>query len=72
MIEENKSSIKIGDVEGDVTVSQSQSGGTTAHTNINSNSVTPKKRSRLKWIILAIGLVASMVTILAYFGIKPN
>lgn len=64
MNENKKLKIKIGDVKGDVTVSQNQNGGTTAHTVANK----PKKRSIVKWIMI----VASVVTILTYIGIKPN
>jgi len=68
MSENRKSKIKIGDVKGDVTVSQNQSGGTTAHTVANKL----EKKSFVKWMMIVIGIAASLVTILAYIGIKPN
>ena len=68
MSENKKSKIKIGEVKGDVTVSQNQSGGTTAHTVANK----PEKKSFDKWIIIAISLAALVVAILTYLGIKPN
>ncbi len=72
MTEEGKSSIKIDDVKGDVTVSQDQSGGTTAHTSNSSLGNASAKKSRFKRIVIIVGLAASVVTVLAYFGIKPN
>ena len=64
-----KSKIRIGNVKGDVTISQDQSGGTTAH---ETGTATDKKPSKSKWsIITVIFVVASIVTILTYFGVKP-
>lgn len=68
MSENKKSKIRVGDVKGDVIVSQNQSSGTTTHTVVNK----PEKKSFVKWIIIVIGLAASLVTILTYFSIKPN
>lgn len=72
MNKNKNSNIKIGDVEGDVTVSQEQSGGVTTHTSNVSNNSEPEKKSRVKLIIVIIGAIASIVTVLTYFGIKPN
>jgi hypothetical protein len=65
-----KSKIRIGNVKGDVTISQDQSGGTTAH---ETRTASDKKPSKSKWsTIKVIGIVAAIVTILTYLGIKPG
>ena len=64
-----KSKIRIGNVKRDVIISQDQSGGTTAH---ETRTATDKKPSKSKWsIITVIVTVASIATILTYFGVKP-
>ncbi len=64
-----KSNIRIDYVKGDVTISQDQSGGTTTH---ETRTDTDKKASKSKLsIITGIVVVASIVTILTYFGVKP-
>lgn len=69
LMPKNKPKISIGDVNGDVIISQNQSGGTTAH---GARTVTDKKPSKSKWsIITVIFVVAAIITILTYFGIKP-
>lgn len=61
--------LSIGNVKGDVTISQDQSGGTTAH---ETGTATGKKHSKFVWsIITAIFVVASIATILTYFDVKP-
>lgn len=64
-----KSSVHIGSVRGDVTISQDQSGGTTAHEN---RTADDKKAPKSRWsIVKVIGIVAGIVAILTYLGIKP-
>ncbi len=64
-----KSKISIGDVKGDVIISQDQSGGTTAHETRTGND---KKPSKSKCSIITIIAVATLIlAILTYFGIKP-
>jgi len=65
-----KSKIRIGNVKRDIIISQDQSGGTTAH---KTRTATGKKSSKSKWsiIITVILVVASIVTILTYLGIRP-
>ncbi len=64
-----KSKIRIGNVKGDVIISQDQSGGTTAHETRTATGKTPSK-FKLS-IITVIFVVASIVTVLTYFGVKP-
>ncbi len=65
-----KSKIRIGDVKGDVTISQDQSGGTTAH---ETGTATDKKTSKSKRrIVEGIVVTAAILAILAYFDIKPS
>ena len=64
-----KSKIRIGNVKRDVIISQDQSGGTTAH---ETKTASDKKTSKSKWsIITVIVIIASIATILTYFGIRP-
>ncbi len=68
MRKNNKSEIKIGKVIGDVTISQNQKGGITSHEiNTEGNKKLPIRR-----IIVIIGAIASLVTILTFFGFKPS
>jgi len=65
-----KSKIRIGNVKGDVTISQDQSGGTTAHETRTAND---KKPSKSKWsIITVISIVSLILAILTYLGVKPS
>ena len=69
MENEKKSKIHIGNVKGDVVISQDQTGGTTSH-KIGADA---NKNSKSKWVIIitAISVVGTILGILAYFGIKP-
>ena len=66
----NKGTISIGDVKGNVVISQDQSGGTTSY---EIKTASTKKPSKSKWwlIIRVISVVASIIAILTYFGVKP-
>ncbi|OMP75570.1 hypothetical protein [[Flexibacter] sp. ATCC 35208] len=61
--------IKIGSVKGDVVVSTDQSGGVTAHTSNSAPPVPPK--TFWTWFVVIVTVLASIVTILAYFNIYP-
>ncbi|OGU79768.1 MAG: hypothetical protein A2499_09860 [Stygiobacter sp. RIFOXYC12_FULL_38_8] len=61
--------IEIHKVEGNVVISQDQKGGVTTNS-INSFQMSTKRKWSL--IVLFIGLIASVVTILTYFGINPS
>ena len=72
MDQNDKPNITIGKVKGDVTISQDQSGGITAHSNNALSEDAPRRKTSITQIVVIIGLVSSIVTVLAYFGIKPN
>jgi hypothetical protein len=68
MQKKSKKNIEIHKVEGNVVISQDQKGGSTTHSIQN-----VKMSSKRKWsIIVLIGFIASILTILAYFGINPS
>ena len=67
-IAKDKARVHIGSVRGDVTISQDQSGGTTAHTIKTGEEKKPRK---FRWLRIVIPLLASIATILAYLGIRP-
>lgn len=64
--------IKIGDVSGDVVISQDQQGGITSHSS-STEIVNQKKKTFFNnKIVRIIGLTAAILGILAYFGIQPS
>jgi len=67
--------ITIDKVEGDVIISQNQTGGITAHQAANrpvlSASSTSKSRRTIYWIIMVIGTLAAIAIVLTYFAITP-
>ena len=64
-----KSKIHIGDVKGDVIISQDQSGGTTAH---ESRTTNDKKPTKSKYSIITIISIAMLIlAILTYLDVKP-
>ena len=70
-MKKKNSDIYVKKVSGNIIISQGQKGGVTAHDNIIGNS-KPKGISffKKKYVII-IGLVGSVLTILAYFGLQP-
>jgi hypothetical protein len=68
MQKKSDKNIEIHKVEGNVVISQDQKGGLTTHSIQN-----VKMSSKRKWsLIVLIGFFASILTILAYFGINPS
>ncbi|HZY36731.1 MAG TPA: hypothetical protein VFE53_08795 [Mucilaginibacter sp.] len=71
MSKKNSSNININNVKGNVVVSNNQSGGITA----NGHNIIPPSAKRKPFynnVILWVGLIGSILTILAYFGLQPK
>ncbi|MDP2336966.1 MAG: hypothetical protein Q8N05_11075 [Bacteroidota bacterium] len=70
-MKKRNSDINIKNVTGDVVISQGQKGGVTTHDTINKNSKPNDKSFFTNRYILLIGFIASVLGILAYFGLQP-
>jgi len=72
MKKKKDSKINIGNVKGDVVISQNQNGGITSHeTSTNTEKQKIKSIFNNKYV-LAIGLIAAILGILGYFGLRPS
>lgn len=63
--------VKIGNVSGDVIISQNQQGGTTSHNSSKKEPVKTKKTFFNNKYVRIIGFAAAILGILAYFRIQP-
>lgn len=70
MENKDKPKIEIRHVDGDVVISQNQQGGTTSHTALH-NETKGIPRKKWTWVGI-ITFVASIMTILGYFGLSPT
>ena len=71
MKKQKDSKINIGNIAGDVVISQNQKDGTTTH-DISMNIKEQKKSFFNNKYVLAIGLIAAILGILGYFGLQPS
>ena len=67
----NTSNINIGKVKRDVVISKDQSGGVTAH-NYETTPTIVKRKPFYKKILFWVGVIATLLTILGYFGLQPK
>lgn len=67
MDDKENSKIVIGEIKGDVVISQNQQGGITAHDTTADIRYDKQTRHSLKKVSVIIGTIASLVTILGYF-----
>jgi hypothetical protein len=71
MKKQKDSKVNIGNVVGNVVISQNQNGGITTHH--TSKNIEERKKSFFKnKYVLAIGLIAAILGILGYFGLQPS
>jgi len=72
MAEDDNPHYQYGKVKGDMVNSNNQSGGVTAHTINYHNTPSSKKEPFYKKFWFWVGCVATVLTILGYFGFQPN
>jgi hypothetical protein len=72
MNEKQNPKINIGNVSGNVVISQNQGGGITSHSSSTVKDNPRKKTFFRNKYVLMIGFIASILAILGYFGFQPS
>lgn len=72
MSPKDSSGIHIEKVKGNVVISQGQKGGVTTHDHNTNSPLAPKKKPFYETILFWFGVIASILTVLAYFGYQPQ